>query len=114
MTSSYKWGFFAFGTFAWLILAMSTINESREAAQLLGVDKDYIILLGWTNLLWIIYHIAWGLTDGSNRIGVTGTSIFFGVLDVLMVPVLSFAMLFFARKWDYRKLSIAFRDSRPS
>ena len=114
VTSSYKWGFFAFGTFAWLILAMSTINESREAAQLLGVDKDYIILSGWTNLLWIIYPIAWALTDGSNKIGVTGTSIFFGVLDVLMVPVLSFAVLFFARKWDYRNLSIAFSDSRPS
>jgi bacteriorhodopsin len=114
VTTSYKWGFFAFGTFAWLILAMSTINESREVAQLLGVDKDYIILSCWTNLLWIIYPIAWGLTDGGNKIGVTGTLIFFGVLDVLMVPVLSFAVLILASKWDYRKLSIAFSDSRPS
>ncbi|KAL5366245.1 hypothetical protein BJX96DRAFT_180558 [Aspergillus floccosus] len=114
VASSYKWGFFAFGTFAWLILAMSTINESREAAQLLGIGKDYIILSGWTNLLWIIYPVAWGLTDGGNRIGVTGSSIFFGVLDVLMMPVLSVAFLFFARNWDYRKLSIDFSDSRPS
>ncbi|KAJ5097764.1 hypothetical protein N7456_008485 [Penicillium angulare] len=66
VASSYKWGVFAFGTFAWLILAMSTINESREAAQLLGVDKDYIILSGWTNFLWVIYPIAWGLTDGGK------------------------------------------------
>lgn len=47
-------------------------------------------------------------------IGVTGSFIFFGVLDLLMVPVLSFAVLFFARHWDYRKLNIAFSDSRPS
>jgi bacteriorhodopsin len=114
VTTSYKWGFFAFGTFGWLILAMSTINESREAAQLLGVDKDYIVLSVWLNLLWILYPIAWGLSDGGNKIGVTGTSVFFGVLDVLMVPGLAFLVLFFARKWDYRHLSIAFSDSRPS
>lgn len=114
VASSYKWGFFAFGTFAWLILAMSTLNESREAAQLLGVDKDYIVLSGWTNFLWIVYLIAWGLTDGGNKIGVTGTSIFFGVLDVLLIPGLSFAVLIMARRWDYRRLSIAFSDSRPS
>jgi bacteriorhodopsin len=113
--SSYKWGFFAFGTFAWLIPAMSTINESRAAAHLAGIDKDYIMLSGWTNLSWIIYPVAWGLTDGGDRIGgVTGSSIFFGVLDTLMVPVLSAAFLFFSRNWDYHKLSIAFSDSRPS
>lgn len=31
-----------------------------------------------------------------------------------MVPVLTFAVLFFARNWDYRRLNIAFSDSRPS
>ncbi|KAH8690304.1 hypothetical protein BGW36DRAFT_420662 [Talaromyces proteolyticus] len=113
-TSDYKWGFFAFGTFAWLILAMSTINESRESAALLGVDRDYIILAGWLNLLWILYPIAFGLTDGGNYIGVTGSFIFFGVLDLLMVPGLSFAILFFGRNWDYRALNIAFSDARPS
>lgn len=29
--STHKWGFYAFGTFAYLILALSTLNESREA-----------------------------------------------------------------------------------
>lgn len=44
----------------------------------------------------------------------TGGFVFFGVLDLLMVPVLTFAVLFFARNWDYRRLNIAFSDSRPS
>lgn len=47
-------------------------------------------------------------------IGVTGGFVFFGILDPLMVPVLTFAVLFFARNWDCRKLNIAFSDSRPS
>ncbi|KZF21088.1 family A G protein-coupled receptor-like protein [Xylona heveae TC161] len=113
-TTSYKWGFFAFGTFAWLILAMSTINESREAAALLAVDRDYLILSVWLNVLWVLYPIAFGLTDGGNIIGVTSGHVFFGVLDVLMVPGLSFGFLFFSRNWDFRKLNIAFSDSRPS
>jgi bacteriorhodopsin len=66
------------------------------------------------NVLWFLYPIAFGLTDGGNKIGVTGGFIFFGILDILSVPILSFAVLFFARKWDYRKLSIAFSDARPS
>lgn len=69
-TTAYRWGFFAFGTFSWLILAMSTINESREAAALLGIERDYLFLAGWLNLLWLLYPIAFGLTDGGNMIGV--------------------------------------------
>lgn len=113
-TSDYKWGFFAFGTLSWLILALSTLNESREAAALLGIEKDYIILAGWLNVLWVLYPIAFALTDGGNIISITGGSIFYGVLDVLMTPVLSFAILLFGRNWDFRKLSIDFSDGRPS
>ncbi|GES64781.1 family A G protein-coupled receptor-like protein [Aspergillus terreus] len=74
----------------------------------------WLLLTSWTNLLWIVYPVAWGLTDGGNKICVTGGSIFFGVLDTLMVPVLSAAFLFFSPNWNHRKLSIAFSDSRPS
>ncbi|KAH7129865.1 hypothetical protein B0J13DRAFT_529939 [Dactylonectria estremocensis] len=111
-TTNYKWGFFTFGTFAWLILAMSTLNESYEAAARACVARDYIILAAWTNLLWLLYPVAFGLSDGGDQIGVTGSFIFFGILDILLMPVLSFAFLFLARKWDYGKLNLAFSESR--
>jgi bacteriorhodopsin len=111
-TTEYKWGFFAFGTFAWVILAMSTLNESYEAAAPLGIGRDYIILSSAVNILWLLYPVAFGLSDGGNRIGVTGASVFFGVLDVLMGPGMTFAFLFLARKWDYGKLKIDFSASR--
>ncbi|OIW33434.1 family A G protein-coupled receptor-like protein [Coniochaeta ligniaria NRRL 30616] len=111
-TTDYKWGFFALGTFAWIILAMSTLNESYEAAAPLGIGRDYIILSGAVNILWLLYPVAFGLSDGGNRIGVTGGSIFFGVLDVLIGPGMAFAFLFLARKWDYGKLKIDFSESR--
>ncbi|RYC58040.1 hypothetical protein CHU98_g8181 [Xylaria longipes] len=60
-TSVYKWGFYAFGTFTYIILAMSTLNESREAAQRIGIARDYMILSGILDILmmplWIIGFI---------------------------------------------------------
>ena len=111
-TTNYKWGFFAFGTFSWIILAMSTLNECREAAELLGISRDYITLARYLNLLWLLYPVAFALTDGGNVIGVTGGFIFFGVLDVLTLPVLSFAFVILGRRWDFGKLNLAFSDYR--
>lgn len=110
--TAYKWGFFAFGTFAWVILAASTLNESYEAAAPLGIGRDYRVLSGAVNVLWLLYPVAFGLGDGGHRIGVTGGSVFVGVLDVLMGPGISFAFLFLARKWDYGRLGIDFSASR--
>lgn len=47
--TSYRWGFFVFGTFAWLILAASTLDESREAAEKTGIARSYMILAGVVN-----------------------------------------------------------------
>lgn len=111
-TTDYKWGFFAFGTFAYIILAMSTINESRESAAVLGIGRDYIILSGWVNLLWLLYPIAFALGDGGNIIGVTSSFIFFGVLDLLLLPGVSIGFLILSRKWDFGKLQLDFSEYR--
>ncbi|KUJ06856.1 family A G protein-coupled receptor-like protein [Mollisia scopiformis] len=111
-TTSYKWGFFAFGTFAYIILVMSTLNESRESAQVIGISRDYMILASWTNLLWLLYPIAFGLSDGGNVIGVAEAAIFFGVLDVLLLPVVSVGFLVLSRGWDFEKLQLDFSEYR--
>ncbi|OTB04296.1 hypothetical protein M426DRAFT_22918 [Hypoxylon sp. CI-4A] len=107
-TSNYKWGFYAFGTTAWILLAFNTLVEGTTSARRVEVAGDHTVLAGWINLLWLLYPIAFGLTDGGNRIGVTPAYIFFGILDVLLIPVLSFAFLFLSRRWDYGRLNIAF------
>jgi len=107
-TTNYKWGFFVFGTFAWALLAVNTLVEGGRGARRVEVARDHTLLAGWLNLLWLLYPVAFGLTDGGNRIGVTAGFIFFGVLDVLMVPLLAFAFLLLSRNWDYGRLNIAF------
>lgn len=107
-TSTYKWGFFVFGTVAWLLLAIHTLRDGSVGAKRLGVTRDHSGLSGWVNLLWLLYPIAWGLSDGGNRIGVTPSFIWFGILDVLLLPVTAWAFMFLARRWDYNRLNIAF------
>ncbi|KAI7788817.1 hypothetical protein LA080_008708 [Diaporthe eres] len=109
--STYKWGFYAFGTAAWLLLAYSTLFEGRRslATRDFGpAHSHHLLLAAWTNLLWLNYPIAFGISDGGNRIGVTPSFIYFGILDLLMVPVLAVAFLFLARQWDYGRMNIAF------
>ena len=91
---------------------MSTMNESREEAVRLGIARDYIILASWPNVLWLLYPVAFGLSDGGNRIGVTGSFIFFGILDILMIPVFCFLFIFLARRWDWRRLNLDFSEYR--
>ncbi|KAI0535219.1 family A G protein-coupled receptor-like protein [Xylaria digitata] len=111
-TASYKWGFFAFGSFTLLILALSTLNESREAAQRLGITRDYTILSIWVNCIWLLYPVAFALTDGANVLGVTGGFIFIGIIDILMMPLWSVSFIFMSRKWDYKKLHLDFSEHR--
>lgn len=72
------------------------------------MSTHHTALVGWINLLWILWPIGFGVTDGGYRIGVTPTAIWFGILDVLLTPVLAFAFLFLSRKWDYGRLNLAF------
>ncbi|KAI6092736.1 family A G protein-coupled receptor-like protein [Hypoxylon rubiginosum] len=104
----YKWGFFAIGCLAWFILAFNTLFYGVAGAKRVGVARDYIILAGYLNFFWMIYPIAWGIADGGNKIGVTPGYIFYGILDLCVVPVLAFAFYFLSSKWDYTKLNIAF------
>jgi bacteriorhodopsin len=100
--TTYKWGFFVFGTFAYFLLAASLFVTGTVTAKRVGVAKHYFALGGWLVFLWLLYPIAWGLDDGGNEIRVTSGFIFFGILDVLMVPILAFAFLALATKWDFR------------
>ncbi|GAB1312970.1 hypothetical protein MFIFM68171_03180 [Madurella fahalii] len=106
--SNYKWGFFAFGALAHIFLALSTMQHGLSSARRVGIRRDYTFLAGWTNLLWLLYPIAWGLSDGGNYIGVTASFIWFGILDLLLVTGTAFVIVFLSRRWDYNSLNIAF------
>lgn len=113
--SEYKWAFFAFGTLCYLIVVASTLNESREAAKRVGVGMEYIILAGWVNLIWLVHIIAFAVSDGGHVIGAVGVAIIFGVLDLLLVPILAFGFVFWiAKVVDFENLHLDFSEYRFS
>ena len=106
--TNYKWGFWTYGTVAYFLLAASLLSTGLTTAKRLEIQRHYLILGGWTVFLWLLYPIAWGLDDGGNKIDVTDGFVFFGILDVLLVPVIAFGIIVLGRGWDYRKLNIYF------
>jgi bacteriorhodopsin len=109
--TNYKWGFFAIGTLAWLVLAFGSLTHGRKSASRVGAGRHYTLLAGWTHFLWFLYPIAWGLSDGGNVIGVTGSFIWFGILDLLFIPVLAYATIVLSSKWDYDRLRLNFTQT---
>ncbi|CAI6032024.1 hypothetical protein V2G26_002261 [Clonostachys chloroleuca] len=104
----YKWGFYSFGTVAYVLLAVQTMWASRPPAYRLGIGRDHTGLSGFVNLLWFLYPIAFAISDGGNVIGVTQSLIFFGILDLLLVGGTAFTFLFLARRWDYGRMNLHF------
>jgi len=108
ITTSYKWGFFAFGTFAYLVLAFHLFHWGLASARRIGSSRHYTMTTGLLLFVWLLYPIAWGLDEGGNKISVTSGFIFYGILDLITVPVLGFTFLVLGRGWDYGALGLQF------
>jgi len=105
----YRWGLYALGTLAWLLLAENTLVRGTQAAGRVGIKGNYLILAGWANLMWFLYALGYGLTDAGNVIHVTPSFIWFGITDLLLVLGVGFGiMVVFAPRWDYGKLNLFF------
>ncbi|TVY28484.1 Protein FDD123 [Lachnellula hyalina] len=108
VATHYKWGFYAFGVFAYFLLVSSLLYTGSITARRLQIKSSYLLLSSWLTFIWVLYAIAYGLDDGGNEISVTSGFIFFGILDVLNVPVIACTVLFLSRNWDYRSLNLYF------
>jgi bacteriorhodopsin len=106
--TKYRWGFFAFGTFSMVLLIANIFLEGSRGAKRLGTRSHHLLLTGLTILLWLLYPIAWGLSDGGNKIGGTGSAVFYGVLDVVLLIGVTAVTLVLSRKWDYNRMNIFF------
>jgi len=108
VATTYKWGYFAFGLFAELLLIVSLLHTGSITAKRVGIASHHWLIAGWLSFIWLIYPIAYGVDDGGNRIRVTSGWIFIGILDILSTLTTTFLVLLLSRKWDYRSLNLYF------
>ena len=90
------------------MLAYQTLFNGMRASDRVGTRGHYLALAGYLNFLWFFYPIAFAVADGGNVISVPRSFIFFGILDLLLIPGLAIATIFLSRKWDYGRLNMHF------
>jgi bacteriorhodopsin len=93
---SVTWGWYAMACIAYLfivyILAVggrrAVANKSHATARL------FAAIGGFTLVLWTLYPIVWGISDGARKWSVDAEIIAYAVLDILAKPVFGFWLLF--------------------
>lgn len=100
--TSYKWGFWTFGTISFLFVVYELLIDGRRHATALGGEpkKTFWLCGVWLVSLWFLYPIAWGLSEGGNVIHPDSEAIFYGVLDIMAKPVFGALLL-----WGHRNIS---------
>lgn len=80
VSSSYKWGFFAMGLAALIYILSILWGGGRTSAFSLGSNagRAYRGSSVYLGLLWLLYPICWGLSEGGNVISPTGEMVFYG------------------------------------
>ncbi|KAI1170696.1 bacteriorhodopsin [Nemania sp. FL0916] len=108
----YKWGFWAFGVAALFFIAYELLIDARRHANVLGgaPRKTFMMCASWLLLLWFLYPIAWGLSEGGNVIHPDSEAIFYGILDVLSKIVFSAMLLWGHRNTTPRHLGRNIRE----
>jgi bacteriorhodopsin len=74
------------------------------------ISRAYLTCAGILTLTWILYPIAWGCSEGGNRIAPDSEAVFYGILDIFSKIAFIGALLWFHRSIDPARLGLAIRD----
>jgi len=91
-----KWGWYAMGCAAYLVIVYQLVVPGRRAvlAKDSATAKLFGSIAGFTLILWTLYPVVWGISDGARKWSVNTEIIAYAVLDVLAKPVFGFWLLF--------------------
>ncbi|KAG7194808.1 uncharacterized protein KQ657_004489 [Scheffersomyces spartinae] len=83
--SSYKWGYFTFAVFAQLFaMGLICYNYVDFVKNSSGSKKPFVFFVVMMHMLvWLLYPVCWGLSEGGNVIKPTSEAVFYGILDLI-------------------------------
>ncbi|KZO93136.1 family A G protein-coupled receptor-like protein [Calocera viscosa TUFC12733] len=102
------WCYFAGGMAALFFIWYILLTPARASAELIGPDVRSIYLRPATFLsfLWLLYPMAWGVSDGGNVIHPDSEMVFNGILDILAKPVFIFIHIASLRGVDMSRFGL--------
>lgn len=108
--TSYKWGYYAFAVFLYFLIAYQLFVAARAWARKFDVGKTFSGLTAYLLFFWLLYPISWGLSEGGNVISNDSEQIFYGILDIFSKGLFALALVWLARKFDYKRLGLEMGD----
>jgi len=108
--SIYKWAYYTFALASIVYVAFVLLFTGRRGAVRLEVGTHYTVVSGVIVLVFAVYPLAFGLSQGANVISLDSEAVFFGVLDLILKPILSTYFIFGIRDLSLEKFGL--RESR--
>ncbi|GAK68506.1 family A G protein-coupled receptor-like protein [Moesziomyces antarcticus] len=104
----YKWAYFVFACAALGYVLYHVFASGLRSARRLGggFGRAYLTCASLLAVIWPMYAICWGLSEGGNVIGVSEEFIFYGLLDIVSKPLFAFLLLAMLRDCDYGALRL--------
>ncbi|CCH43762.1 putative membrane protein [Wickerhamomyces ciferrii] len=95
--STYKWGYWTFGVsaqiFTIIVFTTKQFNSNNGSKSLLSK-----LLIPFFIIVYILYPVNWGLSEGGNVIQPDSEGVFYGVLDLVLFWLTPYALIFDSRK----------------
>lgn len=114
--STYKWGYFTLAVFVLFLVLENICWAGFRHAKAIGgnIAKLYFVLAPFIFILWILYPIAWGVSEAGNVIQPDSEQIFYGILDIISKPILGAALLAGHNWIDLAQLDLRLYDRAPA
>ena len=112
--SSYKWGYFTFAVvfqlFVMYLVAKDVFSSFGSSTH---SSLGNLLIIAFF-IVWILYPICWGLSEGGNVIQPDSEAVFYGILDLITFGIIPIILTWLAIKnVDEDFFSKVWHTSRP-